>query len=136
MKPISMEFTKIDGNTTSHSMSGIKATAHTRVEQDVDLVLKSSKLKIFSQAHNEVLLTTDRRFKHYKLNEDGIIAKDGPLFTKHYGRTGSVKYYQNLKQKLLDVEVLGSVDGEFRMHRGITETIFAYRQKYYCPNMA
>ena len=38
------EFTKIDGNTTSYSMNGIKATARIRVEQDVDLVLKNLKL--------------------------------------------------------------------------------------------
>ena len=40
------EFTKIDGNTTSYSMNGIKANARIRVEQDVDLVLKNMKLKI------------------------------------------------------------------------------------------
>ena len=39
------EFTKIDGNTTSYSMNGIKANARIRVEQDVDLVLKHIKLK-------------------------------------------------------------------------------------------
>ena len=38
------EFTKIDGNTTSYSMNGIKANARIRVEQDVDLVLKNMKL--------------------------------------------------------------------------------------------
>ena len=40
------EFTKIDGNTTSHSMNGIEANARIRVEQDVDLVLKNMKLKV------------------------------------------------------------------------------------------
>ena len=35
------EFTKIDGNTTSYSMNGIKATVRIRVEQDVDLVPKT-----------------------------------------------------------------------------------------------
>ena len=35
------EFTKIDGNTTSHSMNGIKTNARKRVEQDVNLVLKT-----------------------------------------------------------------------------------------------
>ena len=39
------EFTRIDGNTTSYSMNGIKANARIRVEQDVDLVLKNMKLK-------------------------------------------------------------------------------------------
>ena len=39
------EFTKIDGNTTSFSMIGLKANARIRVEQDVDLVLKNMKLK-------------------------------------------------------------------------------------------
>ena len=40
------KFTKIDGNTTSYSVNGIKANAKIRVEQDVDLVLKNMKLKI------------------------------------------------------------------------------------------
>ena len=40
------EFTKVDGNTTSYSMNGIKINARIRVEQDVDLVLKNKKLKI------------------------------------------------------------------------------------------
>ena len=35
------EFTKIDGNTTSYSMNGIKANARIRREQDVDFVLKN-----------------------------------------------------------------------------------------------
>ena len=42
-------FTKIDGNTTSYSINGIKAIARIRVEQDVDLVLKNKKLKILGQ---------------------------------------------------------------------------------------
>ena len=40
------EFTKVDGNTTSYSINGIKANARIRVEQDVDLVLKNMELKI------------------------------------------------------------------------------------------
>ena len=55
------EFTKIDGNTTSCSMNGIKATARIRVEQDVDLVLKNMKLKVLGQPHDEVLMMTDSR---------------------------------------------------------------------------
>ena len=43
------EFTKIDGNTTSYSMNGIKANARLRVEQDVDVVLKNMKLKNLGQ---------------------------------------------------------------------------------------
>ena len=46
MKPSKKEFTKIDGNTTSYSMHGIKANARIRVEIDADLVLKNLKLKI------------------------------------------------------------------------------------------
>ena len=42
-------FTKINGNTTSYSINGIKANARIRVEQDVDLVLKNMKLKILGQ---------------------------------------------------------------------------------------
>ena len=44
MKPSIKEFTKIDGNTTSYSINGIKASAGIRVEQDSDLILKNLKL--------------------------------------------------------------------------------------------
>ena len=63
MKPSIKEFTEIDGNTTSYSLHAIKANARIRVEQDADLVLKNLKLKILGQPHDDVLLTTDRRFK-------------------------------------------------------------------------
>ena len=76
MKPSFKKFTTVDGNTTSFSVNGIKANARTRVEQDADLVLRNQKLKIFGQPHDDVLLTTDRRFKHYKANEDRIILTD------------------------------------------------------------
>ena len=82
MKPSIKEFTKIDGNTSSYSLHGIKANARIRVEKDADLVLKKLQLKIIGQPHDDVLLTTDRRFKHYKVNEDDIILKDGLLFRK------------------------------------------------------
>ena len=64
MKPSIKEFTKIDRNTTSYSLHGIKANARIQVEQNADLVLKNLKLKIFGQPHDDVLLTTDRQFKH------------------------------------------------------------------------
>ena len=81
-------------------------------------------------------MTTERRFKHYKANEDRIILEDGLLFRKHYGETGSVKYYQILIPKQLVNEVLRSLHGEFGKHTGITKTIMAYREKYYYPKMA
>ena len=87
------EFTRIDGNTTSYSINGIKANARIRVEQDVDLVLKNVKLKTLGQPYDEVLMLTDSRYKNYKANEDRIILKDGLLFWKYFGETGSVKYY-------------------------------------------
>ena len=126
MKPSIKEFTKIDGNTTSYSINGIKANARIRVEQDADLVLKNLKLKILGQPHDDVLLTTDGRFKHYKANEDRIILKDGLLFCKYYGETVSVKYYKNLIPKQLVNEELRSFHGEFGKHPGITKTINAY----------
>ena len=92
MKPSIKELTKINGNTTSYSIHGIKSNARIRVEQDVDLVLKNLKLKILGQPYDEVLLTTDKRFKHYKANEDCINLKDGLLFQKYYGETGNIKY--------------------------------------------
>ena len=82
-KPSIKEFTKIEGNTTSYSIHGIKGNARIRVEQDADLVLKNLKLTILGQPHDDVLLTTDRRFKHYKANEDRIILKDGLLLRKY-----------------------------------------------------
>ena len=109
LKPSIKDFTKIDGNTTSYSLHGIKANARIRVEQDADLVLKNLKLKIPGQPHDEVLLTTDSRFKHYKANEDRIILQDGLLFRRYYGETGSVKYYQILIPKQLVNEVLRSL---------------------------
>ena len=112
LKPSIKEFTKIDGNTTSYSINGIKASARIRVEQDADLVLKNLKLKILGQPHDDVLLATDRQYKHYKANEDRIILKDGLLFRKYYGETGSVKYYQILIPKQLVNEVLRNLHGE------------------------
>ena len=136
LKPSIREFTKIDGNTTSYSINGIKASARIRVEQDTDLVLKNLKLKILGQPHDDVLIATDRRYKHYIANEDRIILKDGLLFRKYYGETGSVKYYQILIPKQLVNEVLRNLHGEFGKHPGITKTIRAYREKYYYPNVA
>ena len=136
LKTIVKEFTKIDGNTTSYSMNGIKANARIRVEQDVDPVLKNMKLKILGQPYDEMLMTTDSRFQNYKANEDRIILKDGPLFRKNFGETGSVKYYQILIPKQLVEKVLRSLHGEFGKHPGIPKTIIAYREKYYLPKMA
>ena len=117
-------------------MNGIKENAQIRVEQDVDLVLKSMKLKILGEPHDEVLILTDSRYKHYKANEDCILLKDGLLFRKYFGKTGSVKYYETLIPKQLVKEVLRSVHGEFGKHSEIAKTINAYREKNYFPKMA
>ena len=130
------EFTKIDGNTTSYSINGIKASARIRVEQDADLVLKSLKFKMLGQPFDDVLLATDRQNKHYKANVDRIFLKDGLLFQKYYGETGSVKYYQILIPMQLVNEVLRNLNGEFGKHPGITKMMIAYRRKYHYPNMA
>ena len=129
------EFTKIDENITSYSMSGIKTHVQIRLEQNIDLVLKSPKLKSPGQPCDEMLLTTARRYKHYKANEGRIILKDSLLCGKNYGETGSVKYYQVLTPKQLVGEVLQSLHGEFRRIPGITKTITAYRLNYYYANM-
>ena len=102
----------------------------------MDLVVKNLTLKILGQPHDDVFLTTDSRFKHYKTNEDRIILKDGLLFRKYYGETRSVKYYQIFIPKELVNEVLRNLHGEFGKHPGTTETIITYREKYYYPNMA
>ena len=122
------EFTKIDGNTTSYSMNGIKANAKIRVEQDVDLVLKNMKLKILGQPYDEVLVMTDSRYKNYKANEDRIILKDSLLLRKCFGETGSVKYYQNFIPNQIVKQVLRSLHGEFGKHPGFYKTIIAYRE--------
>ena len=137
MKPSIKEFTKINGSTrSSYSINGIKTSARIRVEQDANLVFKNLKLKILGQPHDDVLLSTDRRFKHYKANDDRIILKDGLLFRKYNGKTGSVKYYQFLIPKQLVNEVLRNLHGQFGKQPGITKTMIAYREKYYYPNMA
>ena len=110
-------------------MNGIKATARIRVEQDVDHLLKKLKLKILGQPFDQVLIMTDSRYKHYKANEDRIVLKDGLLFRKYFGETGSVKYYQFLIPKPLIKDVLRSLHGEFGKHPGIFETIIACREK-------
>ena len=86
------EFTKIDENTTSYSMNGIKAYARIRVEQGVDLLLKNLKLKILGQPHDGVLMMTDSRYNNYKANEARLILKDDLFFRKYFGETSSVKY--------------------------------------------
>ena len=136
MKPIIPEITKIDGNATSYYINGINANARIRVEHYADLVLKNLKLKIFGQPHGNVLLTTDRRFEHYKANEERIILKDGLLFRKYYGETGSVTYYQILIPTQLVNEVFRSLHKEFEKHPGITKTMIACKEKEYYPNMA
>ena len=128
MKPSIKVFTKIDGNTTSHSIHRIEANARIRVEHDVDLVLKNEKLEILGHPYDEVLLTTDKRFKHYKVKEDCIILKDGLLFRIYYEETGNIKYYQILILKQLVDEVLWSLNGQFGKHPGITNTINALKR--------
>ena len=58
------------------------------------------------------------------------------MFRKHFGETGSVKYYQILIPKRLVNEVLRSLHGAFGKHPGVSKTIFAYREKFYFPIMA
>ena len=95
-KPGIQEFKKIDGNTTSYSINGIKANSRKRVVQTFELVLKKMKPKILGQIYDELLMMTDSRYKNYKANEDRIILKDGLLFRNYFGETGRVKYYQIL----------------------------------------
>ena len=136
LKTSKKEFTRIDGSTTSYSINVIKANARIQVEQDVDLELRNMKLKILGQPYDEVLIMTDSRYKNYKANEDRIILKDGLLFRKYFGETGSVKYYQIVILKQLVKEVLRNLHGEFGKHPGIYKTIIAYREKNYFLKMA
>ena len=117
-------------------MNGIKEHAPIGVEWDVDLVLKNMKLKILGQPHDEMLMTTDSRYTHYKANEDRITPKDDLLLRKYFGETCSVKYYQSLIPKQLVNEVLLSLHGEFGNYPGIAKAIIAYREKNYFLEMA
>ena len=81
-------------------------------------------------------MITDSRYKKYKANEDCIVLKDGLLFRKKIGETGSVKDYQILIPKQLVKEVLRSLHVEIGKHPGIFKTIIAYRERYYFPKMA
>ena len=136
MKPSVKEFTKIDKNTKSYSMNGTKENARIWVEQNVYQILKNIEPKILGQPHAEVLTTTDRRFRHYKANEDRVILKTGLLLRNYYGETGSVRNYQILVPKQLVSEVVRSLHGGFRRHPGITTTKISYREKFHYPNMA
>ena len=80
-------------------MSRIKANARIQVKQDADLFLKNMKLKNLSQPHDKMLIITDPQYKHYKAKEDRKNLKDGLLFGKNFGETGSVNYYQILIPK-------------------------------------
>ena len=89
------------------------------------------KMERTRSVREEVLIMTDSRYKNYKANEDRITLKDGLLFRKYFGETGSIKYYQILIPKQLVKEVLRSLHGEFGKHPGIFKTIIAYRETYY-----
>ena len=78
-------------------MNGIRANARKRLEQNADLALKNLNSKKLKRPCDEVLLTSNGRYKHYKANEDRMILKDGLLFQKYYGETDSVKGYQIYK---------------------------------------
>ena len=93
------------------------------------------KLNILGQPHGEVLMVTDSRYKNYKASEDRIILKDGPLFWKNFGETGSVKYYPIPIPKQLVSDVFGSLHREFGKPPGFAKTIIDYREKHYFPKM-
>ena len=71
-------------------MDGIHANAGIREDQYVDLVWKNLKLKFLGQPYEELLITTDPRYKHYKANEDRNILNNGLLFMMFNAGTGSV----------------------------------------------
>ena len=60
-----------------------------------------------------MLITTEKRFRHYKAIEDRIILKDGLFFRKNYGETGNIKYNRILIPKQLIDEVPRNLHGEF-----------------------
>ena len=80
-------------------------------------------------------MMTGSRYKNYKANEDRIFLKDGLLYRKHSGETGSVKYYQILIPMQLVNEFLRSLHGEFGKHPRLSKTIIACREIFF-PKMA
>ena len=90
--------------------------------------MKNLKRELLGQLYDELLLTADRQYKHYKANEDRIILKDGLLFRIFVGETDSVNYYKVVVTKQLVNEVLHNLHGEFGRQPGITKTIIAYRE--------
>ena len=125
------ELKEIDANTTSYSMNGIKSNKGRPVDQDVVLTLKNLKLRKLGRSYEEMLLTTGRRYKHYKAIEDRIVLRYDRLFQKRYGKTGSVKYYQVLMPEHLVDEVLKFLQGDFSRLLGITKTEMAYKEIYH-----
>ena len=89
---------------------------------------KEMTLKNCGQPHDEVLLTTDRRFKDYKAKDDRIIRTDRLLFRK--------KHYQNFFSKQLVDEVFLSLHWVLWKHPWVTKTIFAYRKNFSFMNLA
>ena len=70
------DFIQIDGNITSSSMNEIEGNAPVRKEKNVGVALKNLKLRILGQPHDEVLLTTNRRYKLHKANEDRMFFRN------------------------------------------------------------
>ena len=82
------------------------------------------KLKTLGRSHDEILMMTDSRYKNYKANEDRIVLKDGLLFRKIFGETGSVNYYQILTAQQLVKESLRYLHRKVGEHPGIAKTIY------------
>ena len=119
----------IDGNTTSYSMKGIKANARIRVEQDIDLVLNNLTLKILGQSLDQVPITTNPQYKHYKANEGRINPKDGLKVRKYFEKTGYVNCHQFVIPNQLVIELLWNLHGEFGKHLVNSKTIISYRER-------
>ena len=115
MKSIIKEITKIDGNTTSYSINGNKANARIRVEQDADLVLKNLKYRKLGHPHDDMLLTTDRRFKLTKQTRIAFSSKmvsySGKTTEKLVASTTKFSYRSSLLLKYSGVstENLGNI---------------------------
>ena len=67
-------------------MNGIKANARRRVEQDVDLFLKTSEMKISGQLHDERFITKQKADEVLKCLHGG--------FGKHPGITKTITAYR------------------------------------------
>ena len=114
-------------------MNAIEANARIRIERDVNLTLKNLKLRNLGQL-DEVLLTPDRRYKHYKQMK--IAWSTMAWCCRSIIENWELQILPSSHIEQLVDEVLWNLYGYVRRYPGITKIIIANREKYSNPKMA